>query len=122
MMKENTNVRLIDIRSTQEFLFVGHPVGALHIPWLDEPDWVPNAAFVDQVRSVMSEVEGDSQPPLMLICRSGERSNEVGQLLSGAGLVNIFSVTDGFEGPLNQNNHRSQLAGWRSEGLPWEQC
>ena len=25
---------LIDIRSSMEFLFVGHAVGAIHIPWI----------------------------------------------------------------------------------------
>ena len=26
---------LIDIRSSMEYLFVGHPVGSVHIAWID---------------------------------------------------------------------------------------
>ena len=38
MLQENPRAILVDIRSTMEYLFVGHPKGAIHIPWIDEPD------------------------------------------------------------------------------------
>jgi hypothetical protein len=28
----------------------------------------------------------------------------------------------GFEGELNDQHQRNSLAGWRFNGLPWEQC
>ena len=31
---------LIDVRSSMEYLFVGHPQGSIHVPWIDEPDFV----------------------------------------------------------------------------------
>ncbi|WP_419641644.1 rhodanese-like domain-containing protein, partial [Thiolapillus sp.] len=37
LIQENPRALLIDVRSSMEFLFVGHPVGAVHIPWIDEP-------------------------------------------------------------------------------------
>jgi hypothetical protein len=31
-------------------------------------------------------------------------------------------VQHGFEGELNDKHQRNSLAGWRFQGLPWEQC
>lgn len=116
---------LIDVRAGMEYLMIGHPKGAVHIPWLDEPDWVPNPDFVRQVRNLLlggiTSIEG-AQPPLLLICRSGKRSLEAGELLVKEGIENVYNVSDGFEGPLDDDHHRSTVAGWRFESLPWEQC
>ena len=59
---------------------------------------------------------------IFLICRSGERSKAAGQVLIEAGVDNVFSIIDGFEGPLNEQDHRSGISGWRYDGLPWAQC
>lgn len=116
---------LIDIRSSMEFLFVGHPAGAVHVPWIDEPDWTINPQFVPQVRQVMlggaSSFEGHSAP-VILICRSGKRSEEAGELLLTEGFKNVCHVDEGFEGELDEKHHRSTLGGWRFHDLPWEQC
>ena len=37
------------------YLFIGHPKGAIHIAWVDEPDWKVNPLFVTEVRKVMLE-------------------------------------------------------------------
>ncbi|AGA34778.1 Rhodanese-related sulfurtransferase [Thioalkalivibrio nitratireducens DSM 14787] len=116
---------LVDIRSTMEYLFVGHPVGAVHIPWIDEPDWVENPQFVAQVRKLLLGGVGDESedaPAIYLICRSGKRSLVAGQALITAGIENVYSVDEGFEGPLDAEHHRSTVSGWRFRGLPWEQC
>ncbi len=117
---------LVDIRSTMEFLFVGHPVGAVHIPWIDEPDWTVNPEFVRKVRELLlGGVICDTDEgcaPVVLICRSGKRSVEAGNALVSAGLREVYNVLDGFEGERDENHHRGTLGGWRFEGLPWEQC
>ena len=117
---------LVDIRSSMEYLFVGHPVGAVHLPWIDEPDWEINPHFVAEVRKLMlggavCDVE-DGCAPIVLICRSGKRSLEAGKVLLEAGLSNIFHIDEGFEGELNDAHQRSSVGGWRFHGLPWEQC
>lgn len=53
LLQADSSAVLIDIRSTMEFLFVGHAVGAVHIPWIDEPDWVVNPDFVTEVRKLL---------------------------------------------------------------------
>ena len=58
----------------------------------------------------------------MLICRSGNRSQEAGQALENAGFREVYNVTHGFEGELNDEHRRNSITGWRFDGLPWEQC
>jgi hypothetical protein len=34
----------------------------------------------------------------------------------------VYNVLHGFEGELDERHHRGTVAGWRHDGLPWEQC
>ena len=116
---------LIDIRSNMEFLFVGHPEGALHVPWIDEPDWDVNPNFVKEVRQLMLGgvcAQGEGTPPIILICRSGKRSVDAGNVLLDAGFHNVCHIDEGFEGDRDNKHHRSSVGGWRFRGLPWQQC
>ena len=126
LLHDDPRAVLIDIRSNMEFLFVGHPKGAVHVPWIDEPDWEVNPHFVTEVRQVMLGgvvCEGqEGCAPVILICRSGKRSLDAGKKLLEAGLKEIYHVDEGFEGELDDDHHRSAVGGWRFHGLPWEQC
>lgn len=126
LMQADPQALLVDIRSTMEFLFVGHPVGAVHVPWIDEPDWTVNPHFVTEIRKLLlggAICTADSHcAPVVLICRSGKRSLEAGKALLDGGLQTVFHVTEGFEGELDEHHHRGTIGGWRFHGLPWEQC
>ncbi len=126
MLHDNPSAVLIDVRSTMEFLFVGHPKGAVHVAWIDEPDWHINPEFVTHVRKLMlggvSCDADDGCVPIILICRSGHRSLEAAQLLIKNGLQHVYNVEGGFEGELDDTHHRNSIGGWRFDGLPWEQC
>ncbi len=126
MMKDDPRTVLVDIRSSMEFLFVGHPKGAVHIPWIDEPDWTVNPEFVTDIRKLMLGGSictiDEGCAPVILICRSGKRSLEAGKALLEGGFIRIFHIDEGFEGDLDDNHQRSTLGGWRFRGLPWEQC
>ncbi len=115
---------LIDVRSSMEFLFVGHPQGALHIPWIDEPDWVINENFVTEIRKLAlgGLHETNDDVPIILVCRSGNRSDDAGNVLVESGMKNVYHIDEGFEGKLDNDHHRSTVGGWRYHGLPWEQC
>jgi rhodanese-related sulfurtransferase len=126
LLRSDPRAVLIDVRSEMEFLFIGHPVEAIHVPWIDEPDWVVNPDFVREVRKVLlggAVCEDDAGcAPVMLICRSGKRSLRAGEHLLAEGFTNVHNVEQGFEGELDENHHRSTLGGWRYHGLPWQQC
>ncbi len=126
LMQKEARTAFIDVRSDMEFLFIGHPVGAVNIPWIDEPDFVINPDFEREVRKlilggVIASSAHDSVP-VVLICRSGNRSEEAGDLLIGHGFTHVYNIKHGFEGELDDEHHRSTLGGWRFDGLPWEQC
>jgi len=120
-LQEHPNAVFIDVRSNMEYLFVGHPTGSIHIPWIDEPDWQVNPQFVKQVRQAMLGGAGGAAP-VVLICRSGVRSLDAGKSLVAAGVRDVYNVSEGFEGHLDDHHHRSTVDGWRFHGLPWEQC
>ncbi len=120
-LQEHPNALFIDVRSQMEYLFVGHPAGSIHIPWIDEPDWKVNPHFTTQVRQAILGGAGGAAP-VVLICRSGVRSLEAGQSLIEAGFKEVYNVAEGFEGALDDHHHRSSVGGWRHYGLPWEQC
>ena len=126
LIQKEPNVAFIDVRSDMEFLFIGHPVGAVNICWITEPDWEINPNFVREVRKLVLGGIIDSPEhhsvPVVLICRSGNRSDEAGKLLIENGFKRVYNIKDGFEGELDDTHHRSTLAGWRHDNLPWEQC
>jgi len=125
LLEENPSAVLIDVRSAMEFLFVGHPKGAVHVAWIDEPDWKIDPNFPAHVRQVMLgglSCGEENCAPVILICRSGKRSNEAGEALVKDGFTNVYNVLEGFEGELDDDHHRSTLGGWRFHNLPWEQC
>ncbi len=126
LIQKEPNATFIDVRSDMEYLFIGHPVGAVNIPWIQEPDWVVNPDFVREVRKLILGGVIDTPEhhavPVLLICRSGKRSEEAGQLLLKNGFHRVYNIMEGFEGELDEKHQRSTLGGWRFDQLPWEQC
>lgn len=125
LLQSDPSVTLIDVRSDMEFLMIGHPKGAVNVPLIDAPDWTVNEAFVANVRkALLGRVSSKNRQinQVLLICRSGNRSLQSAELLLAEGLTDIAIIEGGFEGPLNEHHHRNTVAGWRYEGLPWEQC
>ena len=108
----------IDVRMEIESLYVGRPPGVVNVPWYEYPDLRPDpAAFVD---AVAREATGKQQP-VLLMCRSGKRTQDAGKALVAAGFSDVQHIVHGFEGELDENFRRSSVSGWRFEGLPWEQ-
>lgn len=116
-LQKTPDAVFIDCRSEMEYLFVGHPAGAILIPWNDGPDWEINPDFAAHAKKAASV-----NRPVVIICRSGNRSADAGRLLEQEGFSEVYNVSDGFEGPLDENHHRGSVSGWRQAGLPWEQC
>jgi len=97
----------------------------VHVAWIDEPDWTVDPHFSTQVRQVMLgglSCDNEGCAPVILICRSGKRSREAGKRLIEDGFSQVYNISQGFEGELDEHHHRSSVGGWRHAGLPWEQC
>ena len=117
-LQHNADALLIDCRTEIEHMFVGHPAGAEHIAWQEGPDWEIDPDFVVKVKRLLM---GDLARPVLLICRSGQRSVAAGLALETAGFSNVINVLEGFEGERDENCRRGTLGGWRFHGLPWYQ-
>ena len=117
-LQHNADALLIDCRTEIEHMYVGHPAGAEHIAWQEGPDWEIDPEFVAKVKRLLL---GDLARPVVLICRSGQRSVAAGLALETAGFSNVINVLEGFEGERDENCRRGTLGGWRFHGLPWYQ-
>jgi rhodanese-related sulfurtransferase len=125
LLRERAEAMLFDVRSSMEYLFVGHPVDALNVPWIDAPDWTVNPRFAAEIRLEIERARPADvieRIPVLLICRSGVRSLEAGQILVEAGFGDVYNIAHGFEGDLDAAHRRGTVNGWRYDGLPWVQC
>lgn len=109
---------LVDVRTTEERKFVGHVSQSVHVPWATGTALTRNPRFVKELES---KVGGDKQRVILLLCRSGKRSALAAEAAAKAGFTNVFNVLEGFEGDLNEHQHRGRDNGWRFHDLPWVQ-
>jgi rhodanese-related sulfurtransferase len=117
-LQQHPDALFVDVRMEIESLYVGRPPGVVNVPWYEYPDLTPDPQkFAD---AVAREANARDQP-VLLICRSGQRTLAAGQALEAAGFSEVINVVHGFEGELDEQFQRSTLSGWRFEGLPWEQ-
>ena len=117
MLQENPSAALIDVRTAIEHSFVGHPPKAIHIAWKEFPGMHLNNDFVGQVQQHVP----DKSAPILLLCRSGQRSVDAAKALEAIGYQHLINILEGFEGPLDEHKHRNTIGGWRFHGLPWQQ-
>ena len=121
-LQNNPQALFVDVRSKAEYKYVGFPENSILIPWIDDPDWEPNPeVFSDLVMQELDGRENLLNTEIILICRSGFRSNEALKCLENKGFTQVSHVASGFEGDLDENDHRGNLNGWRHDGMPWSQ-
>lgn len=121
-LQKNNQACLLDVRSTMEYQYVGHPLMAIHVPLQEPPDWQSIADFSHQVEQALAKSGYTIKTtPLLMICRSGKRSEEAAGLLLAAGCQQVYNVIEGFEGDKDDEGHRSCINGWCYHGLPWVQ-
>jgi rhodanese-related sulfurtransferase len=114
---------LIDVRTDAEWRYVGLPKldeldKKTHcICWQIFPDNRVNDRFVDEVKA--QGIRPDQ--PLLLLCRSGQRSRHAAIALTAAGYKVCYNVAEGFEGDRDGAGHRGTVGGWKVAGLPWGQ-
>ena len=117
LLQQHTNAVLIDVRTKAEHTDIGHPIGAIHIAWQENFGSPVNPHFIAEV----SKIVPDQSTPVLLLCRSGQRSLSAAKALEQVGYQTLINIVDGFEGALDQNQQRGNINGWRFHGLPWQQ-
>ena len=107
---------LVDVRSAEERKFVGHVPDSLHVPWATGTALTRNPRFVREL-----EAKTGKDARVLLLCRSGKRSALAAEAAAKAGFTQAFNVLEGFEGEIDENQHRGGQNGWRFHALPWVQ-
>jgi rhodanese-related sulfurtransferase len=122
-------IRIVDVRTPEEFLFVGNADMAWKIPiatqsdqWDAEKQKFPMQLLPDFVERVQKVARPEDT--LLVMCRSGGRSAMAVNLLAEAGFVNVYTITDGMEGdalkdPNSIFDGQRVVNGWKNSGLPW---
>lgn len=115
-IKENPSSILLDVRTEEEWNMVGKPSGkklkikTYFISLLKGVQRIKNDNFVHDVNSKKISKED----PILVICRSGQRSQMAATLLQQEGYKNCINISDGFEGNVNVG------LGWKNSNLPVE--
>ena len=122
-------VRILDVRTPEEFVFTGHPPMAWNIPfaflayeWDTEKKafpWGLNRDFVSAV-----EEWAGTDDTILVSCRSGGRAAMAINMLAAAGYTNLYNILDGMEGSRVDDaesvfDGMRMKNGWKNSGLPW---
>jgi rhodanese-related sulfurtransferase len=126
-LKAPEAVGLLDVRSPSEYVFVGHAPMAVNIPiyfykWdmtLGDMTEVENVNFESQVAKRF----GKNQT-LLVMCRSGSRGAKAVNRLADLGFLNVYNITDGFEGDKIKDRRsvykgKRVRNGWKNTFLNW---
>ncbi|MDP2847286.1 MAG: rhodanese-like domain-containing protein [Humidesulfovibrio sp.] len=127
--KGGGKVAIVDVRTPEEYEFVGHPPMSPNIPaqlrlggpgaGKQDMPLADNPAFVDLMKQRFKP--GDA---IVIMCRSGYRSALAARKLIAAGFTNVYNMVDGFEGDTvadkaSKDFGKRSLNGWRNSNLPW---
>lgn len=128
-LKNNQNSVLVDVRTFEEFNFVGFVDPSIFnnrmilLPWQLYPEMQENPDFAENLEKSLQNLskDFDKNVKLFFLCRTGARSNAAAAFCLNIGYKNCYNVISGFEGDLNQGNHRGKTNGWKASNLPWRQ-
>jgi rhodanese-related sulfurtransferase len=120
---------ILDVRTPEEMLFVGHPPMAWKIPvavqsyeWDSAKQEFPMKLLPDFVARVKQVASADDT--ILAMCRSGGRSAIAVNLLAQAGFKHVYNIFDGMEGdtvedPQSVFAGQHLVNGWKNSGCPW---
>ena len=96
-----SGVPLVDIRTEGEWKGTGVIAGSKMLTYFDEQGQANQPVWLEKLKGIAK-----SDQPVILICRSGNRTKAATQFLSGqAGYKTVYNVTQG-------------VGGWVKEGRP----
>jgi rhodanese-related sulfurtransferase len=127
-------VHILDVRTFEEYLFVGHVEAAKNVPVVF-PKYDPegpsmpgrppgcsgdlNTDFVAQVKAATSP-----DAVILVMCSTGGRAAIAVNQLAKAGFVNVYNIVNGLEGEIVDDPGSAYFGkhmknGWKNCGLPW---
>lgn len=128
-------ILFVDIRSVGEVQFLGMPrLADANIPYMlqsDRNEWdeakqnfklAENPDFAVEVGKRLAAKGLKPTDPVLIMCRSGDRTAKAVNLLAKLGYTQVYSMVDGYEGDLAKdgpNKGTRSVNGWKNAHLPW---
>lgn len=137
MMAKDPSVVLVDVRTPEEWQFVGYTTEAkIMLPWMmfdyskmetqhKQPHYrsAPNPKWMEQFKAKASTLGMNENTTYIIMCRSGAtRAAPVAKLMDTQGYKNVYVMTDGFEGDKNKDGELKGFRahnGWKNSGAAW---
>jgi rhodanese-related sulfurtransferase len=107
---------IIDVRTAEEYHFVGHVQDTALVPWQSGKPLTKNPKFIEQLAAIAA-----TDATILFLCRSGKRSAAAAEAATKSGFTRVFNIREGFEGDISATAQRGAAGGWRYHGLPWIQ-
>ena len=127
-------VHILDVRTFEEYTFVGHLEMARNVPLLF-PKYDPKGpAIPGRPPGCYGELNPDFVPSveeiyeptdtILVYCATGGRGAMAVNALAAAGFMNIYNIITGLEGdrvddPGSVYHGKHMRNGWKNAGLPW---
>ena len=121
----NADALLIDVRTQVEWNLIGRPDLSsisrepLYLQWVTVKG--PNPDFVKELDEALKGRAIDNNAPLFFMCQSGGRSKISAMQCTELGYMACHNIAEGFEGDLDEHQHRNSINGWKASRLPWKQ-
>ena len=132
-------VHIIDVRTFEEYIFVGHAEMARNIPLVfpkfkmptgdkapAAPGKIPPGCSGEPNPEFLPAVKAKYAPAdtLLMMCSTGGRGAMAANALAKAGFTNVYNIINGLEGDLVDDRgsvyHGKRMRnGWKNCGLPW---
>lgn len=138
MMQKDKDVILVDVRTPEEWMFVGYtPMAQIMLPsvmfdysQMDTrqklPRYMPapNDNWISDFEEQLADLGGDEESKILVMCRSAsERAAPMAKVLDQYGYKNVYLLLDGFEGGTAKDGDKKGFRvvnGWKNTpGLPW---
>lgn len=124
-LERNPDALLVDVRTQVEWQLIGQPdlssIGRdpLYLQWITAGG--PNPNFVQELKTALEERGAGRDAPIYFMCQSGGRSKVAAMQCTELGFTRAYNIAEGFEGALDEQQHRNSISGWKVAGLPWTQ-
>jgi rhodanese-related sulfurtransferase len=122
-------VKIVDVRTPEEYVYVGHATMALNIPiklWAGKWDAEKKDVVLADNPDFVKEAKARLKPTdtVFVMCQAGRRGAKAVDALAKEGFTNVYNVTEGFEGDKITDEEsifkgKRIRNGWKNSGLPW---
>ncbi|SFR51862.1 rhodanese-like domain-containing protein [Thiomicrospira sp. ALE5] len=137
MVKADENAFLVDVRTPEEWMFVGYsPLAQIMLPSVmfdySQMDTVqnmprympaPHPNWIGEFEERLMDLNADQDSKFIIMCRSAsERAAPMARILDQYGYKNVYLLLGGFEGSVVREGDKKGFRlvnGWKNSGMPW---